>query len=470
MNAYNYKPNPKITSKTPSSVPTIVDSAEKSQPKDKQPKKLQANSRTHVEASKAYPYIRRPKVASPVKKTTTGPIIDKKIGLKTKIKGYDPSLNKSTSMAERASNLRTKSSFKNTSTSLPGRVASTTRVGPTDPTSIQGRLKKKSPWFSAIMDPMKGGGVKIPDPIGTDTGTYQHVQNVSVSVNAQGISGLRIICPYVNNYHFGGPDDDGSNYQTTTDPSALSDLKWGVTPTPGTGAYPFSKIPAIMKANAQSHRVVSACVFAQPEVSTLSDAGEMCAFVKPFDANRSDVPYSTLQTQWDTALMPVNKHTALIARWYPLSSDFSTFNTAVTHVEEEPSTVSYQDFIDPDVHFTDPNTDQGVIPWEIGVVCTGMTPSTGLVRFTIVVNYEFIPKSITSMISAAPSPIDPTEDQLVNSWVSDCPVTGPISQKVASTPPMESTVSERNEPTGFGMLFNVIEEMAPLIKTGLSLL
>ena len=89
------------------------------------------------------------------------------------------------------------------------------------------------------MDPIRGGGVKIPDPVGTDTGTYQHVENVSVGVNANGIAGLRIITPYINNYHYGGDDNDGSNYQITSDTSTLSNLKWGVTPTPGSGAYPL---------------------------------------------------------------------------------------------------------------------------------------------------------------------------------------------------------------------------------------
>jgi len=72
------------------------------------------------------------------------------------------------------------------------------------------------------------------------------------------------------------------------------------------------------------------------------------------------------------------------------------------------------------------------------------------------------------MVAYSPSDVDPTEEQLVNSWVSDCPVTGPISQAQASAPAMASSVSEKSEPSGFGMLFNVIEEMAPLIKTGLA--
>lgn len=415
-----------------------------------------APSRTHVEYPKGGKNnLRRIGLEAPFKNTTPRPI--KRADMENK--GIGP----------RGQKLLGKSS-----PALAGRTASTTHVGPT-PSAIQSRLKKKSPWFSSIMEPIKGGGVKIPDPVGTDTGTYQHVQNVSVPVNTNGIAGLRVITPYVNNYRYGLSDGDGSNYQTTSTASTMASLNWtGPIPpyTPGNGAFAFSDIPAIMKANAQSHRVVSASVECQPEVSTLSDAGEMCAFVTPFDCNDSGVDYNSLQKQWDTSLMPVNQHKPLAARWYPLSSDFQLFNTIETVQDgnNEPSTMSYQDFIDPDYRSTTEVALDGVVPWEFGVVCTGMTPSTGVVRFRIIVNYELIPKTQTSMIQSDPSPIDPTEEQLVCGWVSDCQVTGPISQAQASAHAASSTVSERSEPSGFGMLFNVIEEMAPLIKTGLSLL
>jgi len=469
--------NARTQTKTPTKTPIKSQPAEQYSAKTtiapeqkKQSEQPRANSKIVVGKSNQSANARRPKTATHVRYPKEGRNNLQRIALTSAHKKQIPRPIKNSSMGGSAGNPYRQLSIKGNQATISGRQASTAHVGPTTSFNIQDRLKKKSPWFSAIMDPIRGGGVKIPDAVGTDTGTYQHVENVSVSVNANGIAGARISTPYINNYHYGAADDDGTNYQLTSTASTLADLKWGSQAVPGQGGYPFARVPAMMKANAQSHRIVSCCVVAQPEVSTLSDAGEMCAFVKPFDCNDSTVPYATLQSQWDSSLMPVNQHKPMIARWYPLSSDYELFNTVTSVVEDEPHTISYQDFIDPDVHYTEPIADQGIIPWEIGVVCTGMTPSTGVVRFQFVVNYEYIPKTQTTMIDCDPSPIDPTEEQLTCKWVSDCTVTGPISQKQASQPPAASTVSERYEPTGFGMLFNVVEEFMPLIKAGMALL
>jgi len=357
------------------------------------------------------------------------------------------------------------------SPAINDRTVSGFRVGKSGaPIDIQARLKKKSPWFSSIMDPLANGAVKIPDPVGTDTGTYQHVENVSVPVNHNGVSGLRVVCPYINS-NTGGSSTTCCNYQVTNDNptpngSSVTNLQWS----DGNNLHnmiSFARIPDMMKAVAQSHRVVSAWVVAQPEVSTLNDAGEMCAFVTPFSCNTADISYPSMQSQWDTSLLPVNQHKPLVARWYPLSSDFELFNghILVPNGEAGPSTISYQDFLDPNP----PNLDDGVVPWEFGVVCTGMTPSTGIVRYQIVVNYEYIPKTSTGSISGATADRnDITESNLVSSWVSDCAVTGVVPQSTVSRPPSATTVPD--EPSGFGMMFNVIEEMLPMMGKAAALL
>jgi len=322
------------------------------------------------------------------------------------------------------------------------------------------------------MEPIKGGGVKIPDAVGTHTGTYQHVENFTVPVGTNGIAGLRVISPYVNDYtYLEAGASDGSNYQVTNPDATTANLAWqGASPpaAPGTGAYAFTDLPQMMKDVAQLHRIVSASVVAECETSTLQDSGEMCAFSTPFGCNTSSVPYATLQTQWDSSLMPINVHKPMCARWYPLKSQFNPFDTTQSINDEITKEIGYDDFVQPDDIIWNVDGTTGVIPWEFGVVCVGLAPSVGAVRFRITVNYEFIPRSQTSMVAYSPSDVDPTEEQLVNSWVSDCPVTGPISQAQASAPAMASSVSEKSEPSGFGMLFNVIEEMAPLIKTGLA--
>jgi len=341
------------------------------------------------------------------------------------------------------------------SSALPNRVATTNRVGIKD--MISDRLKKKSPWYDSIMNPISGGGVKIPDPIGTDTGTYQHVQNVSVAVNAQGVAGLRIISPYINNFSHSA----GSNYQQTGPTSSNGNLGWY--DPGGFAGTSFAIVPGLMQANAHLHRVVSACVVAQPEVSSLGDAGEMCAFVTPLSCQNSTTTYATYQSQWDSTMMPVNAHKPLIARWYPLSGEFNDFDGQTLVAADDERILSYADFVDP----IDGANDSGVIPWEIGCVCTGLTPSVGAVRFQMIVNYEFIPLQSSAMVDAKPSPVDPMEEQLVSQWVSNEPVTAVVPQKVASQAPAESHIEE---PSGFGMLFNVVEEMMPYLKTGASLL
>lgn len=354
------------------------------------------------------------------------------------------------------------------SPALPGRTASQFKVGRSaSPVDIQERLKKKSPWFASILNPLANGGVKIPDPVGTDTGTYQHVENVTVPVNHFGVSGLRVVSPYINTSEVTNFPYNGANYQITNDNAApngssILNLQWGDGLSPN-NCIPFARIPEMMKSVAQSHRVVSAWVVAQPEISTLGDAGEMCAFVTPFDCNLASVAYTKYQAQWDSSLMPINQHKPLKACHYPLSSQFELFNgqEPLVNTTDTPQTISYQDFIDPN---NDGVAAPGCIPWEFGVVCTGMTPSVGVVRFQIAVNYEFIPKTTTGMIAVSEDVADITQSNLVNSWVSDCPVTGVIPQSEASKPPSACSIPE--EPSGFGMMFNVIEEMLPLIGKG----
>lgn len=444
---------------------------EKKIEKEEQPKSLRRDTRIVVEASKFGAHPRKPQTAINLKNTNQVGSKNNKVGITSPIKKQNGSVNKNTKLGSSNVNPLRQGNLKTNTPALSNRVASSARVGPTGASGIHARLKKKSPWFDSIMTPIKGAGVKVPDAVGTDTGTYQHVENVSVPVLANGCSGLRIICPYINNFDFasGSPAaGPGSNYQTTTSTSSTANLWWGVSPTPGENAYPFARVPALMKATAQSHRIVSCSVLAQPEVSSLSDAGEMCAFVKPFSCNNSQVPYATLQSQWDSAIMPVNAHKPLMARWYPIKSDFQDFDTQSEQppIYGEAPAIGYDDFIDPDQIFSVKDPDRGVIPWEIGVVCTGMTPNTGVVRFQIVVNYEFVPKTQTSMIESTPSPVDPTEESLVCNWVSNCPVTGVVSQKTASSAQEASTVSEDSDPTGMGMIFNVVEEILPFIKAG----
>ena len=318
------------------------------------------------------------------------------------------------------------------------------------------------------MEPISGAGVKIPDPIGTETGTYQHVQNVTVKANEFGQAGLRIISPWINSYN-NGADNNGLNYQVTISPPTGGEILWGNSDDATFKGHNFAVIPPLMKANARTHRVVSASVIAQPEVATVADSGEMCAFITPFFCNPRLTSYSKYQAQWDSTMIAVNTHKPVISRWYPLESEFKYYDGTVIDVNDEGDMMSYRDFVDPNTG--GPEDDRGVIPFEVGVLVVGLPPGdSGLgsvVRFQIVVNYEFIPILSTAMVMAEPSPIDPMEEQLVNSWIGERPMTEVIPQKLASKGPSPSQVANQ-DPSGFGMLFNVVEEFLPLIGKGLA--
>lgn len=327
---------------------------------------------------------------------------------------------------------------------------------------IHDRLKRKSPWYDSIMSPITGGGVRIPDPVGTETGTYQHIENISVRVNGNGVSGLRVVSPYINDYS--NPDLandlEGLNYQATVNASNANNLLWGWQNTDSTQVgRSFAVIASVMKANARSHRVVSACVIAQAETSSLNDAGEMCAFVTPFAAENASTPYDLFQKKAGSSLLPINVHKPMIARWFPVQSQYAPFNGVETIATNEPYNVSYQDFLVPDPAHT--SQDSGIVPFEFGIVCSGLSPNVGTVRYQIIVNYEFIPLTDTSMITTVESPVDPMETELVETWVADAPITEVVSQQQASAAPHDSMVPE--EPSGFGMVFNVFKELLPLM-------
>lgn len=219
--------------------------------------------------------------------------------------------------------------------------------------ALQNRLKKKSPWYDSIMNPIKGGGVKIPDPIGTETGTYQHVQNVSVGANSNGIAGLRVICPYVNSFHTDdfpdGTPSEGSNYQVTNVTATVDNLAWGdfLIPTNPHIAFPFDTVPALMKANARTHRVVSACVVAQNEASAVGDAGETTMFVTPMGCNPRNVSYKVYQSQYDSIILPNNVHSPAVARWYPCQGTSYIYDDGTVDTSDAGILASYQDFRDP---------------------------------------------------------------------------------------------------------------------------
>lgn len=320
--------------------------------------------------------------------------------------------------------------------------------------SIQNRLKQKSPWFESIKSPKQGAGCKIPDVIGTDTGTLQMVLPVTVQANAQGMAGVKVRTPYPNKVE---TTDFGYNYNITQSTASPSSVVWGdgnASPGGDNAGKPFPS-NEFMYTNTQGVRIVSSSITAVHEISSNNDTGEMCGWSIPFDftANTGHT-YSQYTEYYNSSTLPLNQKKAMCARWYPTSA-----TKARTQPEgiDDVVTVSYVDFVSPQI-----DVGETLIDWEYGIVCNGL-PVNGVVKFEITVNYEFIPLySALDIITPEASPSDVIEENLVKSWMPDLPKTIVVPTSKLAAPAGDST---RPDNFGMGMMFDVIKEALPLLMT-----
>lgn len=321
-------------------------------------------------------------------------------------------------------------------------------------TKIHDRLKKKSPWFLSIEDPLHGADAKIPDETGVETGTIQVVERLSFVVNEFGVGGLKLLSPYVNSDP--GPAGQvvpGRNWQIVAPTSGPVGIVWGANA--GTGAsfigsagLPFQGINEL-KATTSQHRIVSACLTVQPEASLASNQGEFCLFAIPFGNHEAPL-YSDYLNRYKSVSVPTNSNQAGTVRWWPQVRQDWSFKSFIT------TTGSVQRAND--------DMQNAYPAWNLGCVTQGCAPGT-VFRVTVAVNYEFIPTfNSLNILDVSPSPIDAQETDLVETWVQDLDVATPISTKKASSSPSTVSVNhgENDEGTGFGMFFNVISELAPL--------
>lgn len=311
---------------------------------------------------------------------------------------------------------------------------------------IQARLKKKSPWFQSISDPLSGADAKIPDETGIETGTVQIVQKVTVVVNAQNMAGVQVVSPYINLAQ-GEGGDPGLNYQVTDVTASTTDVIWS----DGAGAaggFEFSG-SGDLRAITNAHRIVSAAMYVQPEASLATNQGEMTLFTQPFSTTVG-APYGTYLNLYKSVTLPLNAGGAGKVLWYPVAREdenfksfFSTTGTTFSSTISEEANVPY---------------------WGFGFVADGAEIGT-TIRATIVVNYEFIPTFNTlNVLDASPSPNDVTETDLVENWTQDLPVASQVSTAAAAKSPssVEPQHGANDAGTGFGMFFNVLSELAPL--------
>jgi hypothetical protein len=311
-------------------------------------------------------------------------------------------------------------------------------------------LKAASPWYKSMRDPLEGAGARIPDPIGVPTATLQVVQYQSVAVNAGGVAGLVLASPYQVNA------SQGQIFTTlgtaTTGALALQALAASTTLTSS----------VFLNTSAQSARVVSCAIFGEYEGTTLQDSGDVTCYQAPLYSVSSFTggagnTIASYQTLYNASVIPVNKaRTRPVATyWYPYEAEG----------------ISYQDFfLTNAASFVRPPLNAaGQSPtWELGIFYTGLPASTGSIRFTIVVNYEYVPALNTlDLLGASPSPDDPTELSLCEGWIEEDPVTGIVANKIVDVAPGARKVDEAEQGFSvsnmFGMIMPVIAEVLPLL-------
>lgn len=303
---------------------------------------------------------------------------------------------------------------------------------------IHSRLKKKSPWYQSLLNPLHGADVKIPDAVGVETGTLQCVQRVSVQVNGHGIAGCETTCLHPN-LMGGGPA--AQNFRTTTADAEQASITWEELP------LPFDTQDALQSFS-RGVRVVSAAVYAQSEASLATNQGLITSYVAPYPPALAEVGLTYFQNLYKTSMTPTNSNDPAVSRFYPIKQNGAEYDMFYV-----PTNV-----VGPGYDTDGPETPF----WEMGHIISGAEVGT-IWLFTIVVNYEFMPfENAINILDASPSPNDAQEVDLVENWVQDMPPTTMTSNRIVATPPMSSETPEPGEGTGFGMFFEVISELAPL--------
>ncbi len=308
---------------------------------------------------------------------------------------------------------------------------------------VHDNLKKCSPWYQSITDPLHGADCKIPDDCGDETGTLQCVLKgqFSVSTTPGNSAGVQINTPYSC---LAGLANQGFSLTDAT--STTVALLWQ----PG-GEYPTSQT---LKDFSQGHRVVSCALYVQPECSIADCAGELTFFSTPMDRDGSTT-YDNFVNKYGSTTLALNSLDPMMVRWFPYSANLQTFKAFY-----RPNAGSVGQFVD------------GVPFWQMGVLTAGV-PAGVTFRYTIVINYEFLPLyNAINILDAAPSPVDATEIDLVENWISTEPTARIVSQSQITDPPstVEPQHAVQGGSDGFGMFTDVLRELVPIALEGLSLL
>lgn len=317
---------------------------------------------------------------------------------------------------------------------------------------VDGNLKKSSPWYTSITDPLHGADVKIPDEVGVETGTIQIVEKIVFTHTTSPTrlhTGFRIMSPFINSAPSGSDSANGYNYQFVAIDNGVDGIQWGNGLGPAGAAMPFTGVSEL-KGIAGSHRVVSAGLYIQSEAATAFQTGEMILYCDPYELT-AGLEVSEYANLYKASIIPLNQNRTGKVHWFPIVKEINGVSPGSATDDDDYNFKSFCNL-----------TAFDVMPWEMGVIING-APEGTVFRVTVVVNYEFIPLyNVLNLLDASPSPKDIMESELVLRWVQDDPPTGVISDALIDKPASASRVQHDDDETGFGMMFNVIKELAPL--------
>lgn len=310
---------------------------------------------------------------------------------------------------------------------------------------VHDNLKKCSPWYQSIMDPMHGADCKIPDNCGEETGCLQLVQRVSQTI-AVSLVGLK--SQTLHSTELSPPLPAPLGFTQADSTSTPGNIVWA------TAQTAWDTNPALI-AYAQSHRVVSAALYVQPECNLANCSGEICMFQGPMvEVFPNGATYDDYANHYGSVLFPLNSTKPMMVRWFPISRGAQTYDS-----------------------FYAPNGqsigDGARTPrWTIGYLTNGV-PIGVTLRSTFVINYEFLPlNNSINILSAAPSPTDATEVGLVENWIASEPAAKSVPTNVVTSPP--SAVNPSQEAAagldGFGMFTDVLRELVPIALEGITML
>ncbi len=309
---------------------------------------------------------------------------------------------------------------------------------------IARRLKKKSPWYNSLEDPLHNADVKIPDSTGFETGTLQlvHRDTIVISGTAGACDGFRVICPLPNK---SGGLPSCWNWQYTAAGSTTSSVSW-----PAISTASAFETSAALEAYSDGVRLVSGSITCQSEASLATNSGLITGYINPYpDAPfASGSPLTTYSNHFKTGIVPINNNQPCMVRYLPVKQNGGMYDM----------------FYEPTNSVGPASATEVTVPfYEMGILISG-APADASFLVTVVMNYEFLPvENAINILDAKPSPVDAQEVDLVENWVQDMNVVSMTTTAAASSPPSSSTIQEPGQGTGFGMFAETVMELLPTL-------